>query len=84
MTQSASVEHLLYTDNSERMATSIGFRLTPEDERILREVSREGETTTETLRRGLRSLSREQYLERLREDARALDDEDLSAEPDEW
>lgn len=84
MTQSASVEHLLYTDCSERMATSIGFRLTPEDERILREVSREGETTTETLRRGLRSLSREQYLERLREDARALDDEDLSAEPDEW
>ena len=84
MTQSASVEHLLYTDYSERMATSIGFRLTPEDERILREVSREGETTTETLRRGLRSLSREQYLERLREDARALDDEDLSAEPDEW
>ena len=66
------------------MAASIGFRLTPHDERILREAARPGETTTETLRRALRLLDHDRWLERFRADAETLKDEDLSAEPDAW
>ena len=66
------------------MPASIGFRPTPDDERILREAARPGESTTETLRRALRLLDHDRWLERFRVDAEALKDEDLSAEPDAW
>src|SRR4051794_27012563 len=43
--------------------TSIGFRPTPEDERILREAGRPGESTTDTLRRALRLLDHDRWLQ---------------------
>ena len=64
--------------------TTIGFRPTAEDERILREAARPGESTTEILRRALRLLDHDRWLERFRADAEGLADEDLSSEPDAW
>lgn len=66
------------------MSTSIGFRPTAEDERILREAARPGENTSDTLRRALRLLDHERWLERFHTDAEKLKDENLSAEPDAW
>lgn len=66
------------------MPTSIGFRLTPDDERILREAARPGESTTETLRRALRLLDHDRWLHQFRSDAEALKDEDLRTEPETW
>ena len=64
--------------------TTIGFRPTAEDERILREAARPGESTTETLRRALRLLDHDRWLEQFRADADALADEDLGSEADAW
>ncbi|MDR1187370.1 MAG: hypothetical protein LBK95_07940 [Bifidobacteriaceae bacterium] len=64
--------------------TSIGFRVTAEDQRILRAAKMEGETTTDTIRRALRLLDHEEWLRRARVEAAALADEDLNAEPDAW
>lgn len=66
------------------MSTSIGFRPTAEDERILREAARPGESTSDTLRRALRLLDHEHWLERFHADADKLKDEDLSSEPEAW
>jgi hypothetical protein len=66
------------------MASTIGFRPTPDDERILREAARPGESTSDTLRRALRLLDHERWLEQFRADADALKDENLTAEPDAW
>lgn len=66
------------------VARSIGFRPTPDDERILREAARPGESTTETLRRALRLLDHDRWLEQFRADADALKGEDLNAEPEAW
>ncbi|WP_114045288.1 hypothetical protein [Acidipropionibacterium virtanenii] len=64
--------------------TSIGFRPTAEDERILRESARPGESTSDTLRRALRLLDHEHWLEQLRIDAERIQDEDINAEPEAW
>lgn len=66
------------------MSASIRFRPTQDDERILRDAARPGETTSDILRRGLRLLDHERWLEQFRNDAEALKDEDLSGEPDAW
>ena len=66
------------------MAAAIGFRPTADDERILREAAQPGESTSDTLRRALRLLDHERWLERFRADAEALKNEDLNAEPDAW
>ncbi len=66
------------------MASTIGFRPTAADERILREAAEPGETTTDTIRRALRLLEHEAWLNRFRRDAERLKDEDLNAEPDAW
>lgn len=66
------------------MAHVIGFRPTREDERILAESVRDGETTSDVLRRALRLLDYDHWLERAHADARALQDEDLNAEPESW
>ena len=66
------------------MASTIGFRPTPDDERILREAAQPGESTSDTLRRALRLLDHERWLEQFRADADALKEENLSAEPDAW
>lgn len=66
------------------MSTSIGFRPTAEDERILREAARPGETTSDTLRRALRLLDHERWLGQFRADTERLKDEDVNAEPEAW
>lgn len=68
------------------MATSsIGFRANEEDQRIIRAVQREDESTTDVLRRGLRLLARQTWVEQARSDAERLAaDEDLSTEADAW
>lgn len=66
------------------MASTIGFRPTQDDERILREAAQPGESTSDTLRRALRLLDHERWLEQFRADADALKEENLTAEPDAW
>ncbi|MFD1539078.1 hypothetical protein [Nonomuraea guangzhouensis] len=66
------------------MMANIGFRATPEDERIIQAAMREGERTSDVIRRALRLLEREVWLTRARADAARLADEDLSEEADAW
>lgn len=66
------------------MRASIGFRPTQDDERILREAARPGESTSDTLRRALRLLDHEQWLTQFRADAETLTGENLNTEPDAW
>ncbi|MFV0252056.1 MAG: hypothetical protein ACK5H2_01795 [Beutenbergiaceae bacterium] len=66
------------------MASTIGFRPTPDDERILREAARAGESTSDTLRRALRLLDHERWLDQFRADAQDLKTENVNAEPEAW
>ncbi|HET8930001.1 MAG TPA: hypothetical protein VFN21_05025 [Acidimicrobiales bacterium] len=66
------------------MSAPIGFRPTEDDERILHEAARPGESTSDTLRRALRLLDHDRWLEQFHADAEALGDEDLRSEPDAW
>ncbi|MBO0881143.1 MAG: hypothetical protein J2P17_12500 [Mycobacterium sp.] len=66
------------------MTTSIGFRPTAEDEQIIRAAMRSGERKSDVIRRALRLLEREVWLEQARADAERLRDEDLNVEPDAW
>jgi Arc/MetJ-type ribon-helix-helix transcriptional regulator len=66
------------------MMANIGFRATPEDERIIQTAMREGERTSDVIRRALRLLEREVWLKQARADAERLADEDLSEEEDAW
>ncbi|NUQ87156.1 MAG: hypothetical protein HOQ43_01635 [Glycomyces artemisiae] len=63
---------------------AIGFRPTDDDERIIQSFKREGESTSDVLRRGLRSLERLAWEEDARADMARLALEDLSQEPDDW
>jgi hypothetical protein len=71
-------------DNMGAMPTSIGFRPTPDDERILREAGRPGEGTSDTLRRALRLLDHERWLDQFRADAETMKNEDVNTEPEAW
>lgn len=62
-------------------ADPIGFRPNAEDRRIL---AAAGDSATATIRRALRQLDHERWLEQFRKDAVAQRDEDLSGEPDAW
>jgi len=64
--------------------STIGFRPTPEDEAILRQATRPGETASDTLRRAIRLLDYNEWLEQARRDAWKLRNEDLTDEPDAW
>ncbi|WP_344388331.1 hypothetical protein [Streptomyces vastus] len=66
------------------MASTIGFRPTEEDERIIKSAMREGDSTSDVIRRALRLLEREAWLTQARADAERLADEDLSTEEDAW
>ncbi|MFF4651114.1 hypothetical protein [Streptomyces sp. NPDC001380] len=66
------------------MATTIGFRPTEEDERIIRAAMRNGERTSDVIRRALRLLEREVWPAQARSDAERPAGEDLSAEEDAW
>jgi antitoxin ParD1/3/4 len=69
------------------MATpTIGFRPTPEDQRILDAATAGGESTTDVIRRALRLLDREAWRHQAFADMEriAASGEDLSTEPDAW
>ncbi|MDT3399338.1 hypothetical protein RKE29_22250 [Streptomyces sp. B1866] len=66
------------------MASTIGFRPTEEDVRIIKTAMREGEGTSDVIRRALRLLEREGWLTQARADAERLAGEELSAEADAW
>ncbi|MGH3545397.1 MAG: hypothetical protein ACRDPW_05680 [Mycobacteriales bacterium] len=66
------------------MATTIGFRPTEEDEKIISAALRNGERTSDVIRRGLRLLEREVWLAQARSDAENLREEDPSAEKNTW
>jgi hypothetical protein len=66
------------------MASSIGFRPTDEDERIIKAAMRPDERTSDVIRRALRLLDREVWLSRARNDAERLAAEDLAGEADAW
>jgi antitoxin ParD1/3/4 len=68
----------------EAMTATIGFRPTVEDERILATAAYQGETTSDVIRRGLRALDHEHWLQVARKEAARLADEDLSTELDSW
>lgn len=66
------------------MATTIGFRPSADDERILREAALPGESTSDTLRRALRLLDHDRWLTEFHADAEKLRGEDLTAEDEAW
>ena len=63
---------------------SVGFRPTEEDLRVIEANRREGEKTSDVIRRALRLLDREAWEERARADMHRLKNEDLSSEADTW
>ena len=60
---------------------TIGFRPNAADKRIL---SASGDSPTATIRRALRLLDHERWLEQARQDAWNARDENLNAELDRW
>lgn len=66
------------------MAQTIGFRPTAEDERILRAAARPGDSTSDVLRRALRLLDHDLWLEQFRKEAEESGGEDLNAEAEAW
>jgi Arc/MetJ-type ribon-helix-helix transcriptional regulator len=63
---------------------SVGFRPTEEDLRVIEANRREGEKTSDVIRRALRLLDREAWEDRARADMHQLRSEDLSGEADAW
>ncbi|NEW57032.1 hypothetical protein GV794_15405 [Nocardia cyriacigeorgica] len=65
---------------------TIAFRATEADQALVQELAREGETTSDVLRRALRVLERERWQANMQADADRIEakGEDLSAEPDAW
>jgi hypothetical protein len=63
---------------------SVGFRPTAEDLSVIEANRREGEKTSDVIRRALRLLDRAAWEERARADMGRLREEDLSVEPDAW
>jgi Arc/MetJ-type ribon-helix-helix transcriptional regulator len=63
---------------------SVGFRPTEEELRVIETNRRDGEKTSDVIRRALRLLDREAWEERARADMHRLRNEDLSAEADAW
>lgn len=63
---------------------SVGFRPTEEDLRIIEANRREGEKTSDVIRRALRLLDREAWEQRARVDMHQLRSDDLSADDDAW
>ncbi|ASR37564.1 hypothetical protein BAY61_24035 [Prauserella marina] len=66
------------------MTAKIGFRLTEDDEWIIKAAMRSGERESDVIRRALQLLEREVWAERARADAEQLHGENLAAEKDAW
>ncbi|MFD6176358.1 MULTISPECIES: hypothetical protein [unclassified Isoptericola] len=68
----------------ESVPKTVTFRPTAEDRRILDRLSSEGVNTSDAVRRGLRLLEQERWLDEARADMIAHRDENLNDEPDAW
>jgi len=66
------------------MAATITFRPETDDERIIERVRHDGENMTDVIRRALRLLDRQEWLQLAHTDAARLHDERLYIEPDAW
>lgn len=66
------------------MTATIGFRPNEADEQIIKAAMHSGERKSDVIRRALRLLEREVWVERARDDAERLRDEDVSTEQDAW
>jgi Arc/MetJ-type ribon-helix-helix transcriptional regulator len=63
---------------------SVGFRPTQQDLRVIEANRRDGEKTSDVIRRALRLMDREAWEERARADMRRLKSEDRSSGADAW
>jgi antitoxin ParD1/3/4 len=63
---------------------SVGFRPTQQDLRVIEANRRDGEKTSDVIRRALRLMDRDAWEERARADMRRLKSEDRSSEADAW
>lgn len=66
------------------MAATITFRPSADDERIIDRARHADENITDVIRRALRLLDRQDWLQQARADADRLRDEDLNDEPEAW
>ncbi|MBB4688549.1 hypothetical protein [Amycolatopsis jiangsuensis] len=66
------------------MTATIGFRPTDQDEQIIEAAMRSGEHKSDVIRRALRLLARETWVQQALADAERLSAEDLSTEQDAW
>lgn len=66
--------------------STVGFRPTDDDSRIIDSLRHEGESNSDVLRRGLRALEHVEWERQARADMARLanEGEDLSQLPDEW
>lgn len=64
--------------------STIGFRPTEDDRRLLDAIASTGLSTTEAIRRGLYLVAHERWLDRARDDAQKLHDENVNDAPDAW
>lgn len=65
-------------------AKTIGFRPNEEDLRILDQAAQSGESTSDTIRRGLRLLAQQRWLDQFHADAALVREENLNDEPEVW
>jgi hypothetical protein len=66
------------------MSSVITFRPTADDFRIISEAQSQQETVSDVIRRALRYLDQEAWLERFRAEAAMVVGEDLNQEPEAW
>ena len=66
------------------MSSTITFRPTADDSRIIAGAQSPQETVSDVIRRALRYLDQEAWLERFRQEAAMVADEDLNREPEAW
>lgn len=64
--------------------STVGFRPTAEERRLLEEIANKGMSTSDALRRGLHLVAHEQWIDQARADAERLREENLNDEPDAW
>ncbi|CAM3417330.1 hypothetical protein OCAE111667_08830 [Occultella aeris] len=64
--------------------STVGFRPSAEERRLLEEIARRGMSTSDALRRGLHLVAHEQWLDQARSDSEMLREENLNEEPDAW
>lgn len=64
--------------------STIGFRPTDDDRRVLDVIASAGLSTTEAIRRGLHLVAHDLWLDQARTDAEKLRDENVNDAPDAW